>query len=142
MTINQVVFEGRVFQDPGFHPNDEAKRDYFHCSIGVSQGRNKESKEWRPTLFLKMKAWGGLARICRDHVAPGTVLVVSGRLVPDDYKKKDGTVSKGVAIIASAVTITVRPGDPPVPQSDDGRDTVQGKETLYGDDAQESMIPF
>ena len=82
---------------------------WTHFRVGTTKyARDGETGAWidGPTLWFKVKAWGGKAQNVVDSVRKGTPVVVSGRLSVEPYTvTKDG--GEGEKVVEHRLGLTI-----------------------------------
>jgi single-strand DNA-binding protein len=83
------------------------------ASFSVAENRRRfdaATGKWLDdaTLFVRCTAWGDLAENLHDSARKGQRVTVSGRLVPTEYTKDDGTVVRGIELVAEDVALSLR----------------------------------
>ena len=92
--LNHCSFIGRLGKDveTRFMPSGEAVAN-FTIAVGW-KSKEKEGAEW-----VRIVAFGKLAEICRDYLAKGKQVYVSGRFRTREYDK-DGVKHYATEIVA------------------------------------------
>ena len=85
--LNEVKLIGRVGQSPELK-GDTTK--VVNLSLATTDkwkkgGETKEKTEWHRLVF-----WGKLAEIVEKYVSKGSLIYISGKLVTEKWRDKDG----------------------------------------------------
>lgn len=105
--INVVVLSGNLTRDPEYR--DVGDRGV--CKLGLAvNGRKKDaSGDWVDVPnFFDVSVWGAPAEWCRDQLAKGSPVVVSGRLQWRSWESEDGTKRSAVDVVADDVVLPPR----------------------------------
>lgn len=101
--MKQITVVGTV----GFEPKLETTRDgkkVCHVSIGVSNGRNKETNEYNPMSNFRVSFWDQRAETIAEYVKKGDKFAASGELDAYQYEH-NGEVKLGLDIKNATFTI-------------------------------------
>ena len=135
MSINRIVFGGRLVKDPElrYTPNGVAV-----CSFTVASDRNfKNSSGERDTDFMSIVVYRALAEACANVLAKGKQVTVDGRLQVRSYLDNNGQKRWVYEIVAESVQFP--PKDNNYQQ---GYDNNQSNEEWGNEYYNDDDIPF
>lgn len=88
-SVNKAIIVGRLGQDPEMRDVNE-ETTVARLSVATSQ-RYKDGEETREvTDWHTVKAWNGLAGICRDYLHKGDLVYIEGRMKQVKWDDQDG----------------------------------------------------
>ena len=99
MDLNVVTLVGRVVRDAEMRQAGETVVTNF--SIAVSDGYGEKAK----TSFFDIDVWGKQAEAITKYLVKGTPVGVSGKLVQQTYKNKEGENRSVVKVTASNIQL-------------------------------------
>lgn len=83
--VNHFILQGRFVADPELKSNTNGK-DYTSFTVAWSEKRG----EYERRLYLRCIAWAGTARLICSHFAKGQQIIVSGKLVANEWEDDQG----------------------------------------------------
>ena len=83
--MNKVCLSGRLIKDPIFQP---LKNNNSLCVIFIAN--NEYYGENARVGFYKVKVWGKLAEVVKNHCRTGVEIFLSGRLEQWRYEDENG----------------------------------------------------
>lgn len=107
-SINQVIITGNVGAAPEYDVYESGhKLLKFSVAIHRSYSRkleNGNTETVKEVSWLRVKAWGGLAEVMKDHLASGTPVVVHGSLRENRWTDKEsGAKRSSIELNASDI---------------------------------------
>lgn len=99
MSHNSVCVEGNLTRDSKFWPASGEKKDFAVFTVACNVGRSKDDAP----IYFEVKTSGYLAKQAAT-LTKGQRVIVSGRLVNDDFTDKEGVSVKRVGIFADEVS--------------------------------------
>jgi single-strand DNA-binding protein len=125
-TINNAFVLGRLGQDPDLRTTGNGNSV---CNMSVATNHkfgDEEHTEWH-----RIVVWGKQAESCKEYLAKGRMVAVSGRIQTRKWDDKDGNTRYSVEIIASPGGVTFLPtgtgngngSSEPAPRTDDAVNT-------------------
>ena len=99
MDLNVVTLVGRVAQDAEMRQAGETVVSTF--SIATSDGFGEKAK----TSFFNVSVWGKQAEALTQHLVKGTQVGVTGKLVQESWKTKEGETRYNVKVVASNIQL-------------------------------------
>ncbi len=139
-----LTIVGALAKDPEmrYTPSGQAVTSF---SIPVNRKyANSSGEEVKETTWYRISTWGKRAEICNQYLKKGSLVGVSGRLLPDKktggprvYQKNDGSYGAGFDVQADDVRFlhTQQAASP-------GYDNATGFEEQASPTPQEDDIPF
>lgn len=83
--VNHFILQGRFVADPELKSNTNGK-DYTSFTVAWSEKRG----EYERRLYLRCIAWAGTARLICNHFSKGQQVIVSGKLVANEWDDDQG----------------------------------------------------
>jgi single-strand DNA-binding protein len=117
MSINIVILEGRLGQDPElkYIPNGTAVCNF---SIATSESwKDKSGNKQEKTEWHRIVVWGKLAELCNQYLCKGKQAIIEGSLQTRSYEDKDKKKCYTTEIVAKNVQFIG--GKPHVSSRDD-----------------------
>lgn len=99
MDLNVVTLVGRVAQDAEMRQAGETVVSSF--SIATSDGFGEKAK----TSFFNVSVWGKQAETLTKFLVKGAQVGVTGKLVQETWKTKDGETRYNVKVIANNIQL-------------------------------------
>jgi single-strand DNA-binding protein len=101
MSINLVIFSGRVGTDPEYKEISETSSV---CRFPVASDRKwgKEENQ-RETTWMDIECWAGLAKLTKEYVHKGKEVTVVGRLRKEVWEDKDGNKKSTIRVVAEDI---------------------------------------
>lgn len=99
MDLNVVSIVGRVAQDAEMRQAGETVVSSF--SIATSDGFGEKAK----TSFFNVSVWGKQAETLTKFLVKGAQIGVTGKLVQETWKTKEGETRYNVKIVASNIQL-------------------------------------
>ncbi len=103
--FNQIILLGNIAADPEFSTTKNGKSRITFPLAVTRNWSQKIGDDIREVDYHKIVAWGKLAEICRDYVAKGTKLLVSGNLLNHCYDDSENNRKYMTEIHASQIEI-------------------------------------
>lgn len=95
--MNLIILKGRLGSDPEIKYTAGGTA-YCRFSLATTE----KYKEKVTTSWHKIVAWGKLAEICQKYCVKGQELMVTGKVVYNDWEK-DGVKHKTTEIVISTI---------------------------------------
>ncbi|MFW6138211.1 MAG: single-stranded DNA-binding protein [Spirochaetota bacterium] len=112
--INHVVLVGRLTRDPELNYTQSGRAVCrFSIAVNRSSGSTDDNQDGSSSFF-NIVAWNKTAEICKEYLAKGKQVGISGRLQQRRWSGQDGMRRSRVEIVASNVQFF----GPPVKQGD------------------------
>lgn len=99
MDLNVVTIVGRVAQDAEMRQAGETVVSSF--SIATSDGFGEKAK----TSFFNVSVWGKQAETLTKFLVKGAQIGVTGKLVQETWKTKEGETRYNVKVIANNIQL-------------------------------------
>ena len=100
--INKVVLIGRLTSDPVLRTT-ASNKSFVSFTIAVDDRRTKNQDGTSSTLFMRCTAWNALAENINKYTKKGSLIGVDGRLVQNNFKRKDGTNGSTIDLVCENV---------------------------------------
>lgn len=94
--MNKWVIIGNLTKEPTSRVTADGK-DVCDLSVAVKRNYSKDSQ------FIKVVAWGALAKNCAMYLSKGSKVAVIGEATAKAYSGKDGTAKVSLECIAETV---------------------------------------
>lgn len=98
---NRVTILGNLGADPTYRQIGEAAAQVCDLSVATSErwidrdGKKHEETEWH-----SVQVWGRAAAACRDHLAKGSQVLITGKLRTESWTDKEGVKRWKTRIVA------------------------------------------
>ncbi len=100
--FNLIVIEGRLTKDANFsHTSRGTAMLKFSIANNYYKKENGERKE--AVMFFNIIAWEKLAEIMSPYLKKGMPIIVSGKIVIDDYTDQNGAKKKWIQVVANNI---------------------------------------
>lgn len=105
--LNQVTIMGRVVTAP---TTRKAGKNHVVCDFSVAVDRDyKDADGNYPTDFFRVTAWDGTAEFIANYFAEiGTPMIITGRLILNQWETDEGEKRQSVLIQAEHVYFAER----------------------------------
>lgn len=108
MPLPKIQIEGALTADPElrFTP---AGKGWASCRLVAKDRVKGADGQWTdgPPLFIDVVVFGKPAENLVESAGRGDTVVVTGKLQPNDYEKKDGTKVQSYRIVAESVGVSL-----------------------------------
>lgn len=84
---NEVIIQGRIFGTP--KTNNPGNKDRVTCRVSVSTGKNQETGEYNPSIWLNVVMWGEAAIHAKSELTDAMYVKFYGRLT--QWKTQEGS---------------------------------------------------
>jgi len=124
----QLTIVGRVGRDPEVR-YAKSGEPIVSFSVAVSETWNKAGEKQERTTWFNCTAFGNTAKVARDYVKKGTLLLIVGRIQTDEWTDKDGNQKKGWKVIVDRLQLGPKPsgeGRPAAPRREDAPTSPEG----------------
>lgn len=103
-SFNQVVLVGNLTRDPEMR---DTSGGIVIANIGLavnsSYGKGDDKKD--EVLFINVTAFGKTAEIVEKYLKKGSPMLVSGRLVLNEWEDRDGNARKEIKVTADRIQL-------------------------------------
>ena len=106
--MNLCIFSGRITADPVVNTRSwkrqdgtEVTRDVCNFTLAVRESYDKDAQP----MFVRVSAWGGLAKIVGDNAGKGREMTVTGPARVDSYIRKNGQPGVALGIRADSIEL-------------------------------------
>jgi single-strand DNA-binding protein len=133
--LNKVFLIGNLTRDPELKSTPSGRK-VCELRLAVSRRyRTAQNENRDETCFVDVRVWDRQAEICKDYLQKGSSLLVEGRLVFEQWDRKDGTKGSRHSVLAERIQLLDRrrsvPNEPtegpePVPPPDAGGEPSSG----------------
>lgn len=100
--MNIVNVIGRLTDDVKVNEFEKEKM-VARGTIAIPDGKNKDGEDL--TQFITFVAWNGVAEVMSKYTHKGSKVGISGKLVQNVYKDKDGITHYNTDILVSNVDL-------------------------------------
>lgn len=94
-----VVMDARLVADP--RPLNKTNSGNQVCGFRVACNSTKRDDE---TVYIDVDCWNTLAEYVSEHLGSGTRVLISGKLISNEYTTKEGQKVKNLKIRADRVS--------------------------------------
>lgn len=121
-SFNQVVLVGNLTRDPKMRDSSSGTviAD-IGLAVNSSYGKGDDKKD--EVLFINVTAFGKTAEVVEKYLTKGSPMLVSGRLVLNEWEDKDGNQRREIKVTADRIQLIGSKRD----DDDGGRDRNRGR---------------
>lgn len=130
MSVNVVVFQGRIGQDPEMRDVGDQKKTTLRVGSShyyTSGGEKKEETSW-----LDVICWGKLAELCKQYCVKGQEVTCVGRISVEQYMDKEGVKKTSTRLVADDVQFGQKPRDKSEATVEASPTSAPSKDVLVG----------
>ena len=121
MSFQSLTIVGYLGNDPElrFFPNGSSVTNF---SVATSRSWTKDGVKHDETTWFRVSVFGNQSEACNEHLHKGSLVLVVGRLKPDEhgnprtYQRKDGTTGASFEVTADNVRFLGGKGDYEAPE--------------------------
>jgi len=110
-SINKVILVGNLGRDPEARETSNGKTLCRFSMATSEKWTTRDGQTQERTVWHNIKCWGGLAKLCQQHISKGSKVYVEGRL----ESREDEQGRKYWDVIASDVVFLDRLREPSAP---------------------------
>lgn len=134
---HKIIIVGNLGQDPEMRYTQDGT-PVTNFSVATSRKWNRpDGSQGEETIWFRVSAWRRLAETCNEYLQKGRLVLVEGRLQPDDrgnprtFTRNDGTPGASFEVTAFTVKFlggrgeappAEIPGAPEEPPAEDGEE--------------------
>jgi single-strand DNA-binding protein len=105
MAYSFTIIEGNLTKDPEFSKTNSG-HDICKFSVAVNDNFKKDV-----VSFYDVIAWGKLAEVCNRYLNKGSKAMVSGKMIQERYKDKNGNNRTSWKLNANEVNFISKVGE-------------------------------
>lgn len=105
MSVPRITLSGRLAQDPELKFTQQGKAV---CRLRlVASDRVKDGNEWKDgdTLWISATCWDRLAENVAESTKKGDLVIVTGRLVTEEWTDREGTKRSAITLKVDTVGV-------------------------------------